>query len=1207
MADLATLGLVFETKGAEQAVRTLDQVAQKAGMAEGATENLSSAQMQGRKASDDLAGAAHRTAKATDTLAAATDGATVAQMRYNSAQTMAGKGARLASYEMVNLGRQLGDVATMAALGASPMMILSTQGLQIAEIFGVARQRGVGFAGALAQLAGAAGSLLIRFLPFAAVIGGAVGAFSMFQKAVDESTEGATTWGDTWQATINVVGSAIMDGPIGQGLQWLGRMFAATFQAIAGVVISATDHIVGRMGAAYQLITQNWRRLPQVFGVLGQSAANAFLDHIEDMINTAIRGVNMLLEKVGMATLGRIDIPEIRLANAQIAAEYDSLSQSISASFRAARLDFVDQVAREAERLAAAKDEAAGASQRQTAALRPETQAIDEQARAFADLLERLKTPAEKELERLTADMRTLRIELDEGRISLQQYRDLFDRLWTAQPQLVRAVTEEIITLSDEARQLPSALDQWREGLEEVESMTSAIRWAVDDVARAIENKDWGSVFAGLLRTLERVKDLWNSGQPGGRYSAAGSLFSAAGSAVGGTGGMVLGAVGSGFSAAGAAKAMAGTLGVFGDAIAGLAGPIGIAVGGLSLLTQVLKREPTNAGAGYDLITGQLSGNKRTQETESAVIGAAQAIKDIQAALKGAGVELTDSVRGLVIGTRDASTIYLTSGKELKSAVGDAGAAVETALRAMMESATYASEAQEKVAKAALAAGGGFEAVAQALDAYAAAQQISANLADEITRLTEPQLYEEQMVRRAIEEQRKAYEALTKDGYLTAEQLATINGQLATLEGLQLDEVMKRYTDAVNDNADAQRAAAEAARTMLEDAKAYSDRIFSVSRDVMSMDAEILKLQGDAAGALAIERQLQMERTDPLARGRLQDLWAAQDVSAARNALTQAVERERSSIEAARDKFQGLADSLSDFASEIARKAVDALGPMRTYEYARAEWSKALARGVTDQASLQAFLGAGNAFAAASQGSQSQIQYLRDLAAVRRATQNAEYFAREQVDVAVQQLEALNATVSGLLGVQQGVLSVEQAILNLAAAMTAQKAGAGAGAASFADAALTGMMSGSGGWYTQSPGGGWGGLLPGFDTLGGGYTLPNGQNSASYYGAGGTNPTGFLDLAANMIGFSTGGSFDIGGSSPTGDQLIVPIRGNSGEHVNVSKQDSMARLADAMERQNALLERLAKSSDENARAAKDTANTLNNAARGNQPLKTAAA
>ena len=617
MADLATLGLVFETKGAEQAVRTLDQVAQKAGMAEGATENLSSAQMQGRKASDDLAGAARRTAKATDTLAAATDGATVAQMRYNSAQTMAWKGARLASYEMVNLGRQLGDVATMAALGASPMMILSTQGLQIAEIFGVARQRGVGFAGALGQLAGTAGSLLIRFLPFAAVIGGAVGAFSMFQKAVDESTEGATTWGDTWQATINVVGSAIMDGPIGRGLQWLGRMFAATFQAIAGVVISATDHIVGRMGAAYQLITQNWRRLPQVFGVLGQSAANAFLDHIEDMINTAIRGVNMLLEKVGMATLGLIDIPEIRLANAQIAAEYDSLSQSISASFRAARLDFVDQVAREAERLAAAKDEAAGASQRQTAALRPETQAIDEQARAFADLLERLKTPAEKELERLTADMRTLRIELDEGRISLQQYRDLFDRLWTAQPQLVRAVTEEIITLSDEARQLPSALDQWREGLEEVESMTSAIRWAVDDVARAIENKDWGSVFAGLLRTLERVKDLWNSGQPGGRYSAAGSLFSAAGSAVGGTGGMVLGAVGSGFSAAGSAAGLA-SMGGLGASIAGLAGPIGIAVAGFTLLSSVLSNDAAKKRAKAEQEARDMANARQIAEQQAA-------------------------------------------------------------------------------------------------------------------------------------------------------------------------------------------------------------------------------------------------------------------------------------------------------------------------------------------------------------------------------------------------------------------------------------------------------------------------------------------------------------------------------------------------------------------------------------------------------------
>lgn len=115
---------------------------------------------------------------------------------------------------------------------------------------------------------------------------------------------------------------------------------------------------------------------------------------------------------------------------------------------------------------------------------------------------------------------------------------------------------------------------------------------AIDDIARAIREQDWGSAFSGLFKAIDGARVAFSvASTRAERMSAGGSLLSSIGGAVGGSAGSVISSIGAGFSAAGSAAGMAGTLGGLGSAIAGMAGPIGIAVAGFSLLNSVLSNQ----------------------------------------------------------------------------------------------------------------------------------------------------------------------------------------------------------------------------------------------------------------------------------------------------------------------------------------------------------------------------------------------------------------------------------------------------------------------------------------------------------------------------------------------------------------------------------------------------------------------------------------
>lgn len=356
--------------------------------------------------------------------------------------------------------------------------------------------------------------------------------------------------------------------------------------------------------------------------------------------------------------------------------------------------------------------------------------------------------------------------------------------------------------------------------------LAHAVRAATDDLQYfrdAFRRRDWAGVLDSLASTIETVGAALSGGL-GGLFSSGAGIANIAGlvgSLVGGKAGkglMVGGAAYLGLSQLGGMLGVGGslsslaTIGI-GRMLSSLAGPIGIIAG---LASMFIGSKPSNH-AGIAQISGDtvraVSSGKETEETQQAALGLAQSLVDAQKLLKAAGVELAQTVHAVDLGTRDKTRIVLSDGSEFRTnAVGDPAEAAETTLKRLLQGATYADEALKQLVESAIAAGKGFDEIATILQA----QQVTKELADQILQLTDPKAFEVKQVKAGIQQQRDAAKALFDQGALTADQLARINDQLSTLEGLQLDEVMKRFGDTATDAADKWKSAAESLKAWLE-------------------------------------------------------------------------------------------------------------------------------------------------------------------------------------------------------------------------------------------------------------------------------------------------------------------------------------------------------------------------------------------------------
>lgn len=238
MSDLATLGLRFETQGADQAAQKLDQVADKSQKAEKATDSLASAQRRSGSAIAQMianieravtemrdlqvgmaegAMAAIQEARALDQVKNAATGMTPAvanaasetrnlgtaaratavmlqdqnahilayRNHMNSLPTVHGRVAgssKMVQAQMLNLTRQFSDIGVTAAMGMNPLMILIQQGPQIAESMALMKKEGVGLAGALRMVSASAAPLLIALAPLIALATAAAAGFALMHR-----------------------------------------------------------------------------------------------------------------------------------------------------------------------------------------------------------------------------------------------------------------------------------------------------------------------------------------------------------------------------------------------------------------------------------------------------------------------------------------------------------------------------------------------------------------------------------------------------------------------------------------------------------------------------------------------------------------------------------------------------------------------------------------------------------------------------------------------------------------------------------------------------------------------------------------------------------------------------------------------------------------------------------------------------------------
>jgi hypothetical protein len=218
-----------------------------------------------------------------------------------------------------------------------------------------------------------------------------------------------------------------------------------------------------------------------------------------------------------------------------------------------------------------------------------------------------------------------------------------------------------------------------------------------------------------------------------------------------------------------------------------------------------------------------------------------------------------------------------------------------------------------------------------------------------------------------------------------------------------------------------------------------------LATDRSNMYADLLEAQGRTAEATQRRRALALAAIeDPVQQQYQTQIWAAQDaaekVSAARDVLTQAYESQKTIFEGTVDRFKALSESLKAFSASLS-DTIAGTDLATRYRTTRDTFQTTAAQArLGDEDAMGRLQAQGEAFTSAARDhATSTIDYLRDVALVRGAVDDAADTADRQVSIAEEQLKALERSVSGLIRVEAGVGSVKDAIVALQAALTEAK------------------------------------------------------------------------------------------------------------------------------------------------------------------------
>jgi len=241
--------------------------------------------------------------------------AVAAQNLMNATQAKGARAIGLTATESLNLSRQMADVGVSLAMGMNPLMVMIQQGPQVADIFGQASARGVGFSGALKGMVAAAGPLLPILVAVGAAAGIVAGGVALAANQLNKTGESAAelqkrlgltdaemakmgntsiTMGDVVSGSMKHAGDSIMEA-FGPALKWLGGAFQWTFDQVARIMVGSSKLVGGLFVGSFYAIGATWRMLPAVLGDAAISAANVVVRTIEAMINRAVGAINVVI------------------------------------------------------------------------------------------------------------------------------------------------------------------------------------------------------------------------------------------------------------------------------------------------------------------------------------------------------------------------------------------------------------------------------------------------------------------------------------------------------------------------------------------------------------------------------------------------------------------------------------------------------------------------------------------------------------------------------------------------------------------------------------------------------------------------------------------------------------------------------------------------------------------------------------------------
>lgn len=490
------------------------------------------------------------------------------------------KSSRSLQYATLNLGHQaldLGQGFAAAAASGEPlkmvMMTLMQQGPQLVGIFAEMKTQGLGVSAALGGIWAAIAPIAV---PLLAIGAAATAAFGLFEREIDKNTKNATSWGDTWNATVKVIGRNLMNGPIGEALKWLGGAFSKTLDFIVDGVTGWYDRTVGLFIAAYKTITTHWKDLPAAFGAIMVGAANGVISGIQFIVDGAMGAINYFRKKAGMDEFARVELPKLTQANNAAARDFEKYWTEATASVRKSREGFADDVARQADKEFEKRQKAKKATEDHTKAILANNDAYrageDALTGYLAKLNEEIATMgmSAEQLRRRQAEQMALAADTPQIAEFIRQVSKMYEdqarvgkEAAEVQKAIGAAANDNIRVFDALGVVIPTAMENAAYELERAANEARNFRYDIEDVAYAINNNDWTSAFAGLAKVLANVEKAFKTATTAKeKYSAVAMLAQGVGGAIGGTGGAVVGGAGSGALAGLSAGSALTTLGL---------------------------------------------------------------------------------------------------------------------------------------------------------------------------------------------------------------------------------------------------------------------------------------------------------------------------------------------------------------------------------------------------------------------------------------------------------------------------------------------------------------------------------------------------------------------------------------------------------------------------------------------------------------------